>query len=471
MKKFSIIIPVVIFGLTGCSLSDIQSILNSNNNNQEVNQNIDAEENNQGVDDEEETNNSNNDADNENNNQNQDNIQTTFTVTFNSGGGSIFEGSETQTVSSSEELVPPVYVKDGHEFVGWDKDLASINSSCEVTAQWQFNDVGECFYFCVQENGVGICYVSGVYSQFHPRYKIYSDYHGLSVTEIRGAFMSSEITEITIPENITCIGKQSFQSCTKLTTVNLHDNLTQIGLYAFHTCSSLKSIVIPSKVSVVGYGSFWNCSALESVTLTNGIEELQPKCFANCTSLTEITLPASLTTIRPGDAQPFFGCTSLERFIVDENNPVFRSEGNCLINVDEKLLVSGCKKSVIPNDGSVTKIGECAFQLMTTIDYLEIPESIVDIERSAFWLASINKGLVVGKGQKNINESAFNSCFINSVFYKGTEEEWNSSINAGNNNKLLDATRYYYSEETPSSADRYWRYVNGEPTVWTEADL
>ncbi len=36
----------------------------------------------------------------------------------------------------------------------------------------------------------------------------------------------------------------------------------------------------------------------------------------------------------------------------------------------------------------------------------------------------------------------------------------------GYNNKLLNATRYYYSATAPTTSGNYWHYVNGKPTPW-----
>lgn len=483
MKKSLLLIPFLVLSLTGCSFSDIKELVN-NSKNEIVNLfKGDSKEDNENTqkDGENKSDNEIKDGDKEKETEGEDNPSgenenvTTFTVTFVPGlHADVISGFLEQTVSSSDEIVPPTVIQDGYDFVGWDKDLSSITSSCEVNAEWEYTNIGECRYRLAEtEEGEFYYYISGVYSQFHPTYRLKSVYNGYPVTEIREAFRNCEITEVTIPESITRIGFDSFNSCRYLETVNLHENITLIATYAFMDCTSLKSIIIPSKVSILGYGAFWNCNALETVTLQEGLVELQPKAFANCTSLKAIRIPSTLEVIHEDDMQPFFGCNALESIIVDENNTTFHSEGNCLINTNEKTLISGCKASIIPNDGSVTRIGNFAFEYLLTLEYLEIPESIESIGYSAFWLASINKGLVIGKGTKNIESGAFNRCFIENVFYKGSdEEEWNTSVVVeSENDQILCAQKFYYKEETPETGYRYWRYVDGVPTVWTDDDL
>ena len=70
---------------------------------------------------------------------------------------------------------------------------------------------------------------------------------------------------------------------------------------------------------------------------------------------------------------------------------------------------------------------------------------------------------------KNIQiySAAFLLSFLDEVYYCGTEEEWDDNwISESDNEGLLSATRYYYSEEAPSSAGNYWHYVNGVPAIW-----
>ena len=49
----------------------------------------------------------------------------------------------------------------------------------------------------------------------------------------------------------------------------------------------------------------------------------------------------------------------------------------------------------------------------------------------------------------------------------GTEKEWNAiDIEKDGNLYLIEATRYYYSENKPAAEGNYWHYVDGVPTIW-----
>ena len=96
----------------------------------------------------------------------------------------------------------------------------------------------------------------------------------------------------------------------------------------------------------------------------------------NCSHL---VFPKDMTDI----ADEFYmalGITDdIETIEVEEGNPYYHSAGNCLIETQTKTLVLGCKNSVIPDDGSVTKIGKCAFNGCQALKRIEIPESVTEL--------------------------------------------------------------------------------------------
>ena len=79
--------------------------------------------------------------------------------------------------------------------------------------------------------------------------------------------------------------------------------------------------------------------------------------------------------------------------VVEEGNPVYHSDGNCLIETESKTLVAGCNTSVIPDDGSVTSIGYYAFNGCTGLTSVTIPDGVTSIGGSAFrllWLQRLD---------------------------------------------------------------------------------
>ncbi len=64
----------------------------------------------------------------------------TFTVTFDKGdqaGAYLYWGETTQTVSSAKDIVAPVFVCPGYNFVGWDSSISDIKGDKTVKALWR----------------------------------------------------------------------------------------------------------------------------------------------------------------------------------------------------------------------------------------------------------------------------------------------------------------------------------------------
>ena len=60
----------------------------------------------------------------------------------------------------------------------------------------------------------------------------------------------------------------------------------------------------------------------------------------------------------------------------------------------------------------------------------------------------------------------YNSNYLDKVFFGGNESDWSKIQIEKNNDNLLNANRYYYSEDEPAEAGNYWHYVDGIPTIW-----
>ena len=103
----------------------------------------------------------------------------------------------------------------------------------------------------------------------------------------------------------------------------------------------------------------------EKVVIPTDVIEIEEYAFRDATNMTSIFIPKTVTKI--GTRYLFGGgslsaCPKLESIIVDKENPVYHSQDNCLIETATKTLISGCNNSIIPADGSVTKIGSGAFE-------------------------------------------------------------------------------------------------------------
>ena len=229
------------------------------------------------------------------------------------------------------------------------------------------------------------------------------------VTEIgRCAFYDcSGLVWVTIPDSVTSIEDSAFLNCISLVSANIPNGITEINSETFHGCASLSSVTIPLGVTRIGNNAFSGCDSFTSLVIPDSVTIIESKAFTACERLESVTIGKGVTKIV---SSPFAGCYSLVSILVDENNTVYHSAGNCLIETASKTLIAGCKNSVIPDDGSVKKLGYSAFDNQHGLTSVTIPDSVTIIDNFVF---NNCKGLTLvtlGKGVTYISSSMFRGC-------------------------------------------------------------
>ena len=242
-----------------------------------------------------------------------------------------------------------------------------------------------------------LCSISFSAQTSHPLYSAKHLY-------IKGSNEDEEVTNITIPDDITAIKDYTFFNCSSLTSVTIPDNVTSIGWCAFYNCSSLTSVIIPDNVTQIGNSAFYGCSSLTSVNIPDNITQIENSAFGKCSSLISIDIPDNVTQIDPF---AFSGCSSL-------------------------TSVS------IPN--TVETIGYSAFEGCSSLTNLEIPDGVETIADYAFTRCTSLKTVKIPSSVKNIKTYAFREC---ENLEKATFSTVNSlcSINYGS----IEANPLYYA--------------------------
>lgn len=256
-------------------------------------------------------------------------------------------------------------------------------------------------------------------------------------------YINGELLEgdLVIPEGVKKIGDYVFQGCRYLTSVTISDGVTSIGNYAFRGCGWLTSVTIPGSVKSIGENSFQDCTVTDvyyqgdvkrwlelgiadikwfgprriatpyihgkmlkgNLVIPEGVEKIGDQAFSGCCDVISVTIPSSVKSI--GFAV-FSGCDRLKKIEVQNGNEVFHSSGNCVIETKSKTLILGCKKSVIPKDGSVTSIGPGAFFGCVGLWHISVPDCVTSIGDQAFVYTSLLR-FNTGKGVRSIGDLAF----------------------------------------------------------------
>ena len=192
----------------------------------------------------------------------------------------------------------------------------------------------------------------------------------------------------------------------------------------------------PYPVTSIGDGAFRGCWGLKSVTIPNSVTSIGGSAFYGCSGLTSITIPNSVTSIRGGafgGGAAFARCSGLTSIKVESGNSVYDSRENCnaIIETATNTLISGCKKTIIPNSvtsiswyafyecsgltsitipNSVTSIGDGAFEHCTGLTSVTIPNSVTSIGYWAFCDCSGLTSVIIPNSVTSIGDEAFRGC-------------------------------------------------------------
>ena len=172
-------------------------------------------------------------------------------------------------------------------------------------------------------------------------------------------------THITIDEGTTCITKYAFYECSGLTSVTLPNSLTYIGDNAFNSCG-LSSVVIPDNVKTIGEHAFFSCSSLTSVTIGCGVTLIEDDAFASCNNLTSVYI---------SDLAAWCKIRFYYEYDLHNSNP---------LRIAHHLYLNGVEIEDLTIPNSVTSIGRYAFSGCSGLISVTIPNSVTSIGGAAF---------------------------------------------------------------------------------------
>ena len=275
-------------------------------------------------------------------------------------------------------------------------------------------------------------------------------------------YQNANITEVTIPAEITSIEIAAFSSCsnlttvtflesddpgrtltiedgssstgvfakcTKLTTVKLPDGLTYIPKYMFAD-SGLTGIDIPASVKEIGAFAFGSTKLTELV-IPEGVETIGESAFRTIGTLTSLTIPSTVTSI---GKYAFYQCKLLEE--------IYYNAAECADLAASNSVFYQCG---INSSGITLYIGEMVESIPS---YLFHPDGAT----SNSGVPNIVTIVIDGNALESIGQAAFRGvATIETIYYGGSMADLTALMTGigSDNTELLAADIYLYSKDTP----------------------
>lgn len=114
---------------------------------------------------------------------------------------------------------------------------------------------------------------------------------------LSGAFKSSTVKEVILPESIENIESYAFYMAKQLVKINIPSKITEIKEFTFNTCASLREVDFSEGLEVVGEYAFQHCQLLNTFTFPSSLRELKTSSFEQITSIEHLVLNEGLEII------------------------------------------------------------------------------------------------------------------------------------------------------------------------------
>ena len=199
---------------------------------------------------------------------------------------------------------------------------------------------------------------------------------------------------------VTAIGERAFEYNYELLSVVMPNTIRSIKEFVFNGCINLKSLTISSEVSEIGDYAFMGLSSLEhlAVDCHNKTFDSRGDCNAIIRTRTNTLLVGCKATVIPDGVEVIAG----NAFISCQDTSIEPFELNFPPSVEiiEPFAFNCCYPlSAVTFSEGLRRIGRWAF-MGTSIECLEIPASVTEIDEQAFISCDSLKVIKVRKGNK-----------------------------------------------------------------------
>ena len=181
------------------------------------------------------------------------------------------------------------------------------------------------------------------------------------------------------------IGNGAFES-TKLNSIVIPNSVTSIGEYAFRYMNNLKEISIPDSVTVLGSEALFRTPSLTALRIPAGVTEIGSDCFGWCSKLKTIE--------------------------IDPENPVYEMRGSLLVNKKENMVCYhlDVDTGTVEVPEGIESLQAAAFQDSLRVKEIIIPDTVKSIGRNAFAYCPAMTAVRLPNGLQTIESFTFQYC-------------------------------------------------------------
>ena len=231
----------------------------------------------------------------------------------------------------------------------------------------------------------------------------------IKITKYLGKEAKVEIPAIIDGYTVVAIGKSAFAENSTIISVEIPDTVKTICKNAFFLCYNLANVILPNGLTTIEYSAFSYCTGLINIEIPDSVTEIGESAFSYCSSLETINIPSEITYIRKNT---FRSCVELTRIIVPDK---------------------------------VEIIDEYAFGYCSSLIDIWLPTSIDVLCENAF---------------------SYSNAF-STVYYAGTETEWNNITI--DKNQLNHSVQIHYNVSV-EGIDSHWQEYSIDATCTVDGE-
>ena len=177
-------------------------------------------------------------------------------------------------------------------------------------------------------------------------------------------------------------------------------------------------VYVPNNVESISEAAFSDseeCQNITKIVVPDSVKSIDARAFARCKNLKELYLGSGVSDIgheRNGfkDKRNIVDINASVNIEISAANPVFHSDNNCIVETKKKVLAFGTNSGYIPDDGSVSRIGEHAFLNCSQLEDVKLPDCIKYIDKNAFCYCRSISRVSIPESVKEIGAYAFDNC-------------------------------------------------------------